>query len=64
MNWKRISPHLLIGDDGYKICRTKVGENIYYRPSFNGSFISAPQTDLDAAKAICTEHVTTNSTSD
>lgn len=56
MNWKRVSPHLLVGDDGYKICRFKVVDNIYYRPSFSGSFISAPQDDLDEAKAICEAH--------
>lgn len=56
MNWKRISPHVLVGDLGYKICRLKVVENIYYRPSHNGSFISAPLTCLDEAKAVCDRH--------
>lgn len=56
MNWKRVSPHVLVGDDGYKICRIKVVDDIYYRPSFGGSFISAPLRDLDEAKIACDEH--------
>lgn len=56
MIWKRVSPHTLAGEIGYKIARYKVGENIYYRPSYNGSFISAPLSDLDEAKATCDIH--------
>lgn len=56
MNWKRISTHVLAADNGYKICRIKVDRGIYYRPSLNGSFICAPQSDLDEAKGICERH--------
>lgn len=56
MNWKRVSPHLLVGDDGYKICRNRVAEAICYRPSFAGAFISLPQSDLNEAKRICDRH--------
>jgi len=60
MNWQRQSPHILTGDLGYKISRNKVGEDIYYRPSFSGSFISAPKSDLDKAKEICEQHAKGN----
>ncbi len=60
MNWKRVSPHFLAGDLGYKICRNKVVDDIYYRPSYRGSFISAPLRDLDAAKAACDQHAKEN----
>lgn len=60
MKWSRQSPHVLTGDLGYKICRNKVGQDVYYRPSFSGSFISAPQTDLDESKAICEAHAKEN----
>lgn len=60
MNWKRISAYVLIGDEGYKICRNRIVDDIYYRPSHQGSFISAPLRDLDAAKAVCDQHAKEN----
>lgn len=57
---KRINPHTLIGDLGYKIARFKIAENIYYRPSHNGSFITAPLGDLNEAKTACDEHAKDN----
>lgn len=48
-----MSPYFMVGDLGYKICKMKVGDDIYYRPSHNGSFITPPLQDLDEAKAAC-----------
>jgi hypothetical protein len=56
MKWLRETAHLLVSDQGYKIGRFKVGEQVYYRTSLKGDFISGPFTDLDAAKAECDRH--------
>lgn len=56
MNWWRETPHLMVSNEGYKIGRYKAGEQVFYRPSLKGDFISRPFTDLDAAKAECDRH--------
>ena len=56
MKWARETAHLLISDEGYKIGRYKVGQQVYYRPSRGGDFISRPFEDLDAAKDECERH--------
>jgi len=56
MRWARETPHLLTSDQGYKIGRYKAGDQVFYRPSLKGDFISRPFTDLDAAKSECDQH--------
>ncbi|HXD09509.1 MAG TPA: hypothetical protein VN653_05560 [Anaerolineales bacterium] len=56
MKWARETPHMLTSNEGYKIGRYKVGDQVFYRPSRAGDFISRPFTDLDAAKAECDRH--------
>lgn len=60
MIWTRQSQHTLTSDAGYKIARYKVADNIYYRPSIGGEFISRPFSNLDEAKAACDEHERSN----
>lgn len=50
MIWRKETPHLLVSDEGYKIGKYRAGEEIFYRPSLKGDFISRPFTDLDAAR--------------
>lgn len=56
MKWTRPSRHVLVSDDGYKICRMVIDRKVLYRPSFSGEFICEPQAYLDEAKAICERH--------
>lgn len=56
MKWARETNHLLVSDEGYKIGRYKVAQEVFYRPSLRGDFISRPYADLDAAKAECERH--------
>lgn len=60
MKWPHREKHFMVSDCGYKIARYRVGEQVFYRPSLGGSFISAPQSDLNEAKGICDEHARSN----
>lgn len=56
MKWRKEGPHLSISDEGYKVARFQAGNQVSYRPSLLGSFISEPKpTPAEAAKA-CDAH--------
>lgn len=55
-----MSPFMIAADGGYKISKNKVADDIYYRPSHNGAFISKPLKCLDEAKAVCERHYQEN----
>lgn len=56
MRWRKEGPYLALSDEGYKVGRYRVGLVDYYRPSLQGSFISAPVSDPKEAQAVCDRH--------
>lgn len=60
MKWPTREKHFMVSDCGYKIARYRVGVDVYFRPSKDGSFICEPQSDLVEAKAICDRHAEEN----
>lgn len=56
MRWRKEGPYLAVSDAGYKVGRYVIAGTSYYRPSVQGSFISAPVTDPKEAQAVCERH--------
>lgn len=56
MNWQRIGPFVLEGENGYRISKSMIGTVARYRASHQGSFIGAPVATLDEAKAQAEQH--------
>lgn len=56
MKWKKEGPYLAVSDTGHKVAKYVSGDQVQYRPSFSGEFISYPVSDPKEAQAICERH--------
>lgn len=59
MRWRKEGPYLALSDEGYKVARYRIAGVDHYRPSLQGSFISAPVSDPKEAQAACDQHFKT-----
>jgi len=57
VNWQRIGPYVLEGEHGYRISKSLIGTEARYRASHNGSFIGAPVSTAEEAKAQVEAHL-------
>ena len=53
MKWREENTCLAISDQGYRVARFKVGDQVIYRASIRGEFIGEPKGSFEECKQIC-----------